>query len=251
MTGVLGVVMKIIKADNIDEIMKLITSEYSWEQVIYKIIAWEGLNPWDLDIKALSSSFAKYIIKMKQLDFKVPAKYVVIAAVLLRMKSDHIEFLDFLNDYENQESPESDLESETAICVQDQEEEFVINSITVPPKRRPVRRIMVTELITALRKALETDEKRKLKGIRRKGKIELRNQDVVNRISYIYERIESLLSKIKKEEKKELTFSELVGKWNRKNVLDNFLPLIFLDHEKKVNCRQENMFDEIYITRGK
>jgi hypothetical protein len=30
---------------------------------------------------------------MEELDFKIPAKYVVIAAVLLRMKSDHIEYL--------------------------------------------------------------------------------------------------------------------------------------------------------------
>ena len=30
------------------EIVNLMTSEYSWEQIIYKIVAWEGLDPWDL-----------------------------------------------------------------------------------------------------------------------------------------------------------------------------------------------------------
>ena len=28
-------------------------------------------------------------------------------------------------------------------------------------------------------------------------------------------------------------------------------PLIYLDNTKKVECRQENMFDEIFIKRGK
>jgi hypothetical protein len=36
------------------DIMELITSEYSWEQIIYKIIAWEGMDPWNLDLSLLS-----------------------------------------------------------------------------------------------------------------------------------------------------------------------------------------------------
>ena len=76
--------------------MELITSEYSWEQIIYKVIAWEGMDPWDLDITLLSKSFMAYITKMEELDFKVPAKYIIIAAVLLRMKSDHLDFIEQL-----------------------------------------------------------------------------------------------------------------------------------------------------------
>jgi len=233
-----------------ENIMNLITSECSWEQIIYKIIAWEGLDPWDLDIKALSDSFVKYITKMDQLDFKVPAKYVVIAAVLLRMKSDHLEFLEFLQDMDG---PQEELDSEIEVSENsslENEDEFQINPITIPPKRRPVRKIMVTELISALRKTLETSERRRVKTIRRKGQIELRDQNIVNRISHIYERIDQLLSKIKKSKNRQIKFSELVDNWNRKNIIDTFLPLVFLDNDKKVRCQQEKMFDDILISKS-
>jgi len=237
--------------ENVEGIMKLITSEFSWEQVIYKIIAWEGLDPWDLNIKKLSDSFVQYIAKMEQLDFKVPAKYVVIAAVLLRMKSDHLEFLDFMHDMEaGEEGPGPEVDGESPGDEEGEQEDFRISPITVPPKRQPVRRVMVTELISALRKVMETEERRKVRGLRRREKIEIKNTDsVVNRINQIYDKISGLLSRIKEKEKKKLTFSELVEKWNRQNVVDTFLPLVYLDNEKKVNCEQENMFDEIYITK--
>ena len=60
-------------AVNTNDIIDLMATGHSWEQVIYKIIAWEGLDPWDLDIKELSDSFVKYIEKLKELDFKIPA----------------------------------------------------------------------------------------------------------------------------------------------------------------------------------
>jgi len=243
--------MKIIKADSIDDIMKLITSEYSWEQIIYKIIAWEGLDPWDLDIKALSDSFMKYVTKMEQLDFKVPAKYVVIAAVLLRMKSDHLEFLEFLTDL-NAEGPgeEIQVDGETTDGINDQED-FQINPITVPPRRKPVRRIMVTELISALRKVMETEERRKVRGIRRRGKIEIKNSNIVNRLEKLHEKINGLLKKLKSAEKKRLSFSELIEKKSRENVVNTFLPLVYLENDKKIRCEQEEMFDEIYISKWK
>lgn len=241
--------MNMMKTDNVNNIMKLITSEYSWEQIIYKIIAWEGLDPWDLNIKALSDSFMQYIAKLEQLDFKVPAKYVVIAAVLLRMKSDHLEFLEFLTDYDA-EAPEPEAELEVSDSNGLEEDgEFHINPITVPPKRQPMRRVMVTELISALRKVLETDERRKVRVVKRRGQIEIKDNNLVNRLSFLYEKIGELLSKIKRSEKKEIKFSELVEKWDRESVLNTFLPLVYLDNDKKVECKQEKMFDEIYITK--
>jgi len=242
--------MGAIKSDDVNGIMKLITSEYSWEQIIYKIIAWEGLDPWDLDIRALSNSFMNYIAKLDQLDFKVPAKYVVIAAVLLRMKSDHLEFLEFLTDFDAEEPQELEVDGETTDGVGEQED-FQINPITVPPKRQPARRIMVRELISALRKVMETEEHRRVKGIRRRGKIEIKNQNLINRLVQLQEKIIGLLKKIKKTEKKKLAFSELIEKWNRENVINTFLPLVYLENEKKVRCEQEEMFDEIYISERK
>ena len=53
------------------KIMDFLVSEYSWEQVIYEIIAWEGLNPWDLDLIKLADSFIVYMGKLKEMDFRM------------------------------------------------------------------------------------------------------------------------------------------------------------------------------------
>ena len=57
-----------------------------------------------------------------------------------------------------------------------------------------------------------------------------------------------ILGRIKKEE---VEFTELVDKWERQEVVNTFLPLIFLDHERKIRAIQEEIFKEIYIKRAK
>jgi chromatin segregation and condensation protein Rec8/ScpA/Scc1 (kleisin family) len=229
------------------EIMGLITSEYSWEQIIYKIIAWEGMDPWNLDLSLLSRSFLLYISKMKELDFKIPAKYVVIAAVLLRMKSDHIEYLKGLVQPPQEELAELDTGEVNPIPeTANGEINLALASLNVPSKRQPTRKIVATELITALRNALRTDERRSERSARRRGQIVINEENITERIAGLYRKIDSLLERLKEEE---IEFSRLLNKWSREEILDTFVPLVHLDHEKKVHCRQEELFREIYIKK--
>lgn len=232
-----------------NEIMDLITSEYSWEQIIYKIIAWEGMDPWNLDLSLLSRSFLTYVTKMKELDFKIPAKYVVIAAVLLRMKSDHIEYLKTLT--QGQELDTGIMEGDEQIENQvlgtaNGEINMALASLNVPSKRQPTRKIVATELISALRNALRTDERRSARSARRRGQIVINEENITERIELLYRRIDSLLDRLKEEE---IEFSKLVKRWSREEILSTFVPLVHLDHEKKVHCRQEDLFREIYIKK--
>jgi segregation and condensation protein A len=232
------------------DIMDLITSEYSWEQIIYKIIAWEGMDPWNLDLSLLSRSFLLYIGKMKKLDFKIPAKYVVIAAVLLRMKSDHIEYLKSLT-----QAPEEiplDLaggeegQAEAIPGTLNGEINLGLASLNVPSKRQPVRKIVASELISALRNALRTDERRGERHARRREQIVINEENITERIAVLYRRIDSLLERLKEEE---IEFSSLVNLKSREEVLSTFIPLVHLDFDKKVRCRQEDLFKEIYIKK--
>ena len=116
-----------------NDIMQLITKDYSWEQVLYNIIAWEGLDPWDLDISKLSEAFMGHVEGLEELDFKIPAKYVIIAAVLLRMKSEHLHFIDWLTNPEEDAVDEGGGEIEQGAARDVSELE--VNPITVPPMR--------------------------------------------------------------------------------------------------------------------
>ena len=47
----------------------------------------------------------------------------------------------------------------------------------------------------------------------------------------------------------ELKFSKLVDKWDREEIVETFMPLIHLDNDKKVTCKQKEIFDEIFIKK--
>jgi chromatin segregation and condensation protein Rec8/ScpA/Scc1 (kleisin family) len=222
-------------------IMKLITQDYSWEQVLYKIIAWEGLDPWDLDIGKLSGSFVQHIEDMEELDFKVPAKYIIIAAVLLRMKSEHLHFIDWLT------NPEAGVEEVGGEIEQGHRgpDSIEVNPITVPPVRYARRKVMANELVMALRKVLNAQEKRQARHVRARKQIKVSEDNITERISQIYDRISALLAKIEEDEVK---FSSIVNKWERKEIIDAFVPMIYLDNEKKISCRQEEMFKDIFVS---
>jgi segregation and condensation protein A len=197
----------------------------------------------------LSRSFLVYVSKMKELDFKIPAKYVVIAAVLLRMKSDHIEYLKNLA-----QPPEEIPMDEDAGLMENQmpqtengEINLGLASLNVPSKRQPVRKIAVSELISALRNALRTDQRREEKHARRREQIVINEENINERIALLYKRIDTLMERIKNEE---IEFSKLVNVKSREEVLSTFVPLIHLDHDKKVHCRQEELFREIFIRKA-
>lgn len=239
------------------KMLELMKSEYSWEQIIYTVIAQEGLDPWDVDIKALSNTFVEYIQKLQEMNFKIPAKYVIIAAVLLRMKSDHLQYLgDLVRDAfpideldvdmrQNGQEPEPEIEG--MVPEEPLGPDLQISAITVPPKRQPRRKIIVEDLIGALRRALRTEDRRDRRMRNRGEKIKIADDNITSRIAMLYNKINDIMSRMKKDE---VQFSKLVNKWEKQEVVDTFLPLVFLDNQKKVSCEQEEIFREILIRRG-
>lgn len=221
------------------QLMGMITSPASWEQVIYDVIAWEGLDPWDIDLKRLADGFLGYVKSMEQMDFKIPAKYLMVASTLLRMKSDHLPLLDYFHEDDAFEADENG--------TRERLEEPALNPLTIPPRRVPERRIVVSELVAALRKVMGSADRRTVRQEKAQSLIKIRHDDIAQRISGLYERINALLGRV---EKKEVTFTELVPEKTKQGVSETFLPLVYLDQQKRVACRQEEMFDEIFVSRG-
>lgn len=229
------------------KILERLPRENSWEQIMYEVVAMNNLDPWNLDISILSEGFSDYIAKLDDINFRIPAKWIIIAAVLLRMKSDYIKIMkmDSLpdeNDYIDFDGiDEIDSEyPEPGINEKD------VDPIEVVPRRKPVRSITITELVDSLRKVLKTEKRREMKIRKARGKIRIRTDDIGARIENLYNRITGILDDL---DKKQVPFSKIVGKWERENVVDAFMPLIHLDNQKKVECTQKEMFNEILIKK--
>jgi segregation and condensation protein A len=223
------------------KILEFIKSEYTWEQIIYEIIAWEGLNPWDLDVCKLSDGFLQYLRLMKDLDFRIPAKYIMVAAVLLKMKAE------YLRAFKEQITGEAEQKMQEELREAEEGVEFHIDPLNIPPRREPVKGIVVTELVKALKKVLRAYERREYRREKLKKDIEISKAESINeRIKKLYAKINTLLLRISK---KEIEFSRLVEKWEREEIVNNFVPLVHLEQQKKIRARQEKIFDEIWVSK--
>ena len=216
------------------DIVKMASVESNWEEVLEYIIHEEGMDPWDIDIVKLADALVDYIKKMEFLDFKVPSRIIIIAAILLRMK---VVLL-----LEEDKEKEEDKKKEEELIDLSQ-----VPDLETPIKRMPKRKVTLEELVIALEKAFRTKEIRETKRIRARRRVEELiedEEDIEERIEKLYRQIASILEELKSGE---ITFSKLVPKWERNEIVDKFLPLLHLSQEGKVSCEQKEFFKDIYI----
>jgi len=223
-----------------ENILKLILEKESWEEIIYHIVSLEQLDPWDVDLVKLTSSFLKFINSVQELDFRIPAKIVFIAAVLLRLKSDYLSM------FEEQTAMEEAVEKQKEMVDLGVDPNLI--KLGLPMKRIPKRQVTIDELVTALRKALTVREKKVVRHRLWKQRVQLElptEEDITERIEKMMLDIEAALAKSKKDSVK---FKDLV-EWNREKVVERFIPLLHLEQSMKVRTDQEEFFKEIYIQR--
>lgn len=223
-----------------EQIINLMISEPSWEDVIVRIVAEENMDPWDIDIVKLADSFTNFIEKTKQFDLRVPARFILIAAILLRMKSD------ILSPKRKRilipESPENPKESELLRVLAN------IPPLQPPIKRIPLKNVSLDELITALKKAFEVRERRIIRKQKTKKKIQeiivTKEEDITERINNLMRQIKSIIDELEKES---VEFSKLVREWRREEIVKTLIPLLHLAQDGKLSLIQEELFKEIFV----
>jgi len=224
-----------------DNLLKLILEKESWEEIIYQIVSLEQIDPWDVDLVKLTEGFLRFIRSVEQLDFRIPAKIVFVAAILLRLKSDYLSI------FEEQTAVEEVLEREKPFIDLGIDPKLI--KLGLPMKRIPKRQVTLDELIVALKKALTVRERK----VERRHRIRVRLQAELRAEEDITRRIEKLMADIENRlqlsQKGKLRFRDLVKKWEREEVLNHFIPILHLEKNQKISTEQEEFFKEIYISK--
>jgi chromatin segregation and condensation protein Rec8/ScpA/Scc1 (kleisin family) len=217
-----------------ENLLKVIIEKESWEEIIYYIVNIEKINPWNVNIARLCDGFINFLRKVKELDFRIPAKVVFVAAILLRMKAEYLMW----KEEEKIEEKEEEIPEFFDIRPE-------MLKLAYPVKRIPRRQITLDELIIALKKAMEVEKRRKerkevLLQRLQKG-IDL-EEDVERRIQIVLRKIEDLYFK-----KSKVEFRDIVDKWERSEIVKNFLPILHLEKNKEIKTEQPDFFKEIWI----
>ena len=239
--------LSIKKSVNQDQIQDLLFSkELGWQEIIYDLINTEQLDPWEINIIILTDGFLKKIEELEEADFFISGKVLLAAALLLRIKSEIL-----LNKY---------IKSIDEILFGNKEEKkYIMERIELDEEipelipRSPMprfKKVTIKELIDSLNKAITTENRRIKKEIIDKNALRessiflpKRKYSIKDKILKIYNK---LFGHLGNEERKKISFTELVGE-SREERIASFGPLLHLENQQKVWLEQEQHFEEIHI----
>ncbi len=221
--------------------------ELTWQTIIHELIKSEQMNPWNIDVGVIAEKFLGLLKEMKRMDFRISGKIILAAAFFLKIKSDKLlkEDIAVLDSIINpEETPELlDLLEEQENAVKNSEKPLLVPRTPQPRKRK----VSVYDLINALEKALHTEQKRFLQ--RKPGqkiKIPEKKQDVTIIMNDLYKKIKKMLKTVET-----VTFQELIPSEKKEDKISTFMPLMFLDNQRKIDVMQKQHFGNINVRLAK
>ncbi len=221
--------------------------DVKWQAIIYDLVRAGKVDPWDLDVSTLSREYLNVLRKMKAMNFRLSGKVVLAAAILLKMKSERLGLDQLLALQNPDEYADEDLDNDLI----DSETEKHFNKARLAARIPGVRKRKVTvfELIDALKKALEVDERRQtreaeLEELHRPVTMEVKKVDIFAKIDALWAKLKGFVKRLKKQS---VSFTEILPSKEKKDIIWTLIPLLHLAQHQKLELRQDTSFGEIYV----
>ncbi len=210
------------------EKLKEIMENGTWEDLLIYIVEVEKLDAEKLDLIKFIDSFLNYLKIAKELDFRIPAKILYIAVLLLKLK-----FKLYFEEEKKEiiEIPKIDLSQ-----VQ----------LNVPIKRFPILHVTLQDLINALKKALKQKEKKEL---RKTMQINFKPKFKFEEIDLILSDVENKLN-VLFQQKEKIEFKEILDKCDSEEIALKLFCVLNLEMKNKIVTEQEEPFKEIWIFKS-
>ncbi len=226
--------------------MLLKEDEITWQTILYDLVKTEEMDPWDIDISLLARKYLETVKNLQEMNFAISGKVILASAILLKIKSqklieeDIARFEAIINPPEEEFIPEG-LDSDSLEAL---EENRIVVIPKMPQPRR--RKVSLQDLISALQKALRVDQKRMIRREYALNIPEVIPPEKKTNINDLIENIYNKIINIFKTEKK-LTFESFIKSNRREDRIATFVPLLHLDHQRKIDLIQEEHFGDIEI----
>ena len=226
------------------------------------------IDPWNVDITTVADQYLQAVSELKESDLKITGKTLLYLAILLRMKSDAlagINYLDppeeFLDDLLAPDFMDNGRAMQTKLNFRSLDEVIQRRTSTKQPRIRPVT---LNDLIRELKRYEELEKRRSLRdkmesANSRRANNDMRDyaeftaddieemaheefiEDTIGRLQRILERI------LIHNENVSLTELMTEGHIDRSSA---FLALLFLAARGEFDLYQESFYQELYIKTG-
>lgn len=229
-----------------DKVLEMLMheDEITWQSIIYDLIKTGEMDPWDIDISLLSQKYIEIIRQMRESNLFISGKVILASAILLKIKSEKL-LVEGIGGLDRLMFPQ-EAESLDEFIQEKQQLLFENPRLTIKTPQARKKKISVNDLISALEKALEVNERRILRHAERDEvpdiKIPEKKIDIGELMATIFARIKNFFTK-----QKSLTFTELVNSNRKEDKIMTFIPLLHLSNESKIDLEQKEPFGEINI----
>lgn len=219
------------------------------------------IDPWNIDIVKVADQYLKAVAELKESDLKITGKTVLYLAILLRMKSDQLAGINYLDPPEEflDELLEPDF-MDSGKIVQPKLRFYSLDEVIkrrTSTKQPRIRTVTLTDLIRELQKYEELEKRRSLQ-----EKVEkVSNRRMMDYADFTADDIEEMAHEEFIEDtilhlrnilerilinQEQVSLSEIVeeGKIDR---ISAFLALLFLAARGDFSMHQENFYEELYI----
>jgi segregation and condensation protein A len=207
-------------------------------EVLVELAKRGEIDPWDIDIAMATEKFLQYIDSLEKRDLRIPARTLLYASILLRMKSDSMEG-------QKEEVPEPEMEE-----IQDEQEEEIEENLPRPPVRRHTKRpVTLDELISELKKAEMVGRRKAMRerwpSIEEKALDVSHDEGIEDRIKALGPILDDMFM-----EKKTVTFQDINSKNSKtEDGVTNYVSLLFMAQRKQVWLEQEEIFGDLFVSR--
>jgi segregation and condensation protein A len=232
---------------NQDQFFDLITGEeLSWQSIIYDLIKTEQLDPWNIDIGILAERYVEIISKLEDADFFISSKVLLACSLLLRLKSEILitSYIRSLDEtlYGRRDEKKYELER-----INIDEDELPILSPRTPMARH--RKVTLKELMFALNKAVETENRRIKKEVRgrqaEKSALTVMPRGNKIPLKIRVKKIFGILQGHIQKGNGHMKFSYLAN--DREEKLASFVPILHLSNDGKIHLHQPIHFEDIHM----
>jgi segregation and condensation protein A len=206
-------------------------------EVLVELAKRGDIDPWDIDIARTTEKFLDYIDSLEKRDLRIPARTLLYASILLRLKSDSMEG-------QKEEEPEVEAEELESAEV----EEF--DALPRPPVRRHTKRpVTLDELISELKKAEMVGRRKAMRDrwptTEEKALDLSHDEGIEDRIKALGPILDDMFMTSKK-----VSFVDINSRNSEsEDGVTNYVSLLFMAHRRQVWLDQEEIFGDLFVRR--
>ncbi len=208
-------------------------------EVLVELAKRGDIDPWDIDIARTTEKFLQYIDSLEKRDLRIPARTLLCASILLRMKSDSMEGV------KEEEAAEPEMEE-----IEELEEEEKEDTLPRPPVRRHTKRpVTLDELISELKKAEMVGRRKAMRErwptTEEKALDLSHDEGIEDRIKALGPILDDMFMS-----HTTVTFQDINSRNSKiEDGVTNYVSLLFMAQRKQVWLEQEEIFGDLFVRK--